>query len=380
MRATRRPSLSSSASGSVRHRSRAASSSSRIWPSSSRCVAVRLLGRVEREPERAERVLLPHEEERHRHRDVLVDARLRERLLERVGALRLRRLERLLAVCDPVRVAGEHVPQLPVVEARGARDPRREEQRAGLLAVRVVRGVDDLLGRHEPQQSEQVDRAPDRGVEEDAALAREAVREVGEVGDPGVGEDQLRAGVRVDEALEPFRDRRQAATGVDQDRNAALGGEREDGSEPLVVEQELLRARMELDPAGAEIEAAFAPPRSALRRARAARTGQGGPPSARRTRASGRCPRGSRVPVGLVEAEHVGARDAVAVHVPMSSSRRPTIPSMSVPRCVWASKMSRSSGRSARTRSSQEAATCPARSSASIELNLAVSDRSRRGA
>ena len=73
---------------------------------------------------------------------------------------------------------------------------------------------------------------------------------------PGVGEDQLRAGVRVDETLEPFGDRRQAAAGVDQDRDAALGGEREDGGEPLVVEQELLRARMELDPAGAEVEAA----------------------------------------------------------------------------------------------------------------------------
>ena len=46
---------------------------------------------------------------------------------------------------------------------------------------------------------------------------------------------------------------------------------------------------------------------------------------------------------------------------------------MSVPRCVWTSKMSRSPGRSARTRSSQEAAICPARSSASIELNIAVS-------
>jgi len=51
-------------------------------------------------------------------------------------------------------------------------------------------------------------------------------------------------------------DRRQAASGVDEDRNAALCREREDGCEPLVVEQELLGARMKLDPAGAEIEAA----------------------------------------------------------------------------------------------------------------------------
>ena len=170
--------------------------------------AVGLLGCVEREPERAEAVRLPGEEERHRHRDVLVNARLRERLLEDVGALRLRRLERLLAVRDPVRVAREHVPQLPVVEARDAGDARRKEQRAGLLAVGVVRGVDDLLRRHEPQQPEQVDGAPDRGVEEDAALAREAVREVGEVGDAGVGEDELGPLVRVDESLERLRDGR----------------------------------------------------------------------------------------------------------------------------------------------------------------------------
>src|SRR5436305_864591 len=48
------------------------------------------------------------------------------------------------------------------------------------------------------------------------------------------------------------------------------------------------------------------------------------------------------------------------------------MPSMSVPRWVWASKRSRSSGRSSRSRSSHAAATCRARSSASTKLNLAV--------
>src|SRR5437667_75931 len=45
---------------------------------------------------------------------------------------------------------------------------------------------------------------------------------------------------------------------------------------------------------------------------------------------------------------------------------------MSVPRWVWASKMSRSAGRSARRRSSHVAATSRARSSASTKRNLAA--------
>ena len=62
--------------------------------------------------------------------------------------------------------------------------------------------------------------------------------------------------MRVDETLQPFGDGRQSAAGVDQDRDAALGRQGEDGSEPLVVEQELLGAWMQLDPAGAQIETA----------------------------------------------------------------------------------------------------------------------------
>ena len=108
--------------------------------------------------------------------------------------LRLRRLERRLAVGDPVRVAGEHVADLRVVEPGDARRPERDQQRAGLLPVRVVGGVEHLLGRDLAVEVEQVDRAPGRGVEEDARLAREALRQGGEVGDSGVGDDQLRPG------------------------------------------------------------------------------------------------------------------------------------------------------------------------------------------
>ena len=151
VRATVRASGSSCASGSVRQSSRAATSSSRIW-SSSADVAVALVRRVQGEAERAERVLLAGEEHRHRHREVLVDACQRHRLGEHVRALRLRRLERRLAVGDAVRVAGEHVHDLRLVRPATRAVRSDDEKRLRLPAVRVVGGVEDLLGRHEVEE------------------------------------------------------------------------------------------------------------------------------------------------------------------------------------------------------------------------------------
>ena len=62
--------------------------------------------------------------------------------------------------------------------------------------------------------------------------------------------------VALDEVGQAVGDRRQAAPAVDQDRNAALGRELEDRREPLVVQMELLGARVQLDPARAGVEAA----------------------------------------------------------------------------------------------------------------------------
>ena len=87
--------------------------------------------------------------------------------------VRRARLERRLAVGDPVRVAGEHVRSCVVVEPGDERGAQRDQERRRLLAVRVVGGVEHLLGRDEAVEVEQVDRAPDRGVEEDAGLAGE---------------------------------------------------------------------------------------------------------------------------------------------------------------------------------------------------------------
>ena len=105
------------------------------------------------------------------------------------------------------------------------------------------------------EEVEEVDGAPDRGVEEDARLARETTRQPGQVGDARVGDDQLRLRISVGEAPEVVRDRRQAATAVDEDRNLPLGRQREHGCQSLVVEQEALGARVELDAARAEVEA-----------------------------------------------------------------------------------------------------------------------------
>ena len=85
---------------------------------------------------------------------------------------------------------------------------------------------------------------------------REVARQAAEVGDAGVRDDQPDVGVAVDERGEVVADRRQPAAAVDQDRDVALDRQCEDVVEPLVTEREALRPGVELDPAGAEVEAA----------------------------------------------------------------------------------------------------------------------------
>ena len=60
----------------------------------------------------------------------------------------------------------------------------------------------------------------------------------------------------VDDPMEVVGDRRQPSPAVDQDRHASLRRQREDRLESLVVQEELLGPRVQLDPPGAEIEAA----------------------------------------------------------------------------------------------------------------------------
>ena len=60
------------------------------------------------------------------------------------------------------------------------------------------------------------------------------------------------------EVREPVGERRQSPPGMDQDRDPRVFGEREDGPHLRTVEDEVLRARMQLDPARAGGQAAFA--------------------------------------------------------------------------------------------------------------------------
>ena len=85
---------------------------------------------------------------------------------------------------------------------------------------------------------------------------REMPGQPGHVGDAGMRDDQADPVVALDEGGEMVGDRRQPATAVDQDRHVAFDRDREDRLEAGVADRELLRARMELDPACAEVEAA----------------------------------------------------------------------------------------------------------------------------
>ena len=79
-------------------------------------VAVALGAGVEREPEHADRVGLPRPEERRRHREVLVDAGERQRLLEPADAAGLRERAGRLAVGYAGGGAAQHVADLVLRE------------------------------------------------------------------------------------------------------------------------------------------------------------------------------------------------------------------------------------------------------------------------
>ena len=209
------------------------------------------------------------------------------------------------------------------------------------------------------------------------------MREVGEVGDAGVREDELHAGVLVDEPLELGGDRRQPAPGVDQDRDVPLGGEREHRREPLVVEQELLRPRVQLDPARAEVEAA----RRLLHRPLVEREPHERDQPALRARGELERPvvagLEAGMTVGLVEAEHERPGDAVGVEQPDELLVAPDHP-VDVVAEVRVRVEDLQAGRQVRrSRSSHPAATSRARSSASTSRNLSpgvpASCRLRKG-
>jgi hypothetical protein len=86
------------------------------------------------------------------------------------------------------------------------------------------------------EEVQEVDRAPDRRVEEHALPSGEAARESPEVGDARVSHDQLGPRVGLHEPGQIVSDRRQTAAAVDEDRHAAVGRQLEHGRKPLVVQ------------------------------------------------------------------------------------------------------------------------------------------------
>ena len=174
----------------------------------------------------------------------------------RAGPFDAVRRRQRAAVPDRESRATEHPADLRLVEAREPRRAQREQELVRQPAVRIVGCEQDLLRRHLPHQVEEVDDAPQGGVEEHPGHVREVAREAAEVGDARMGDDQANVGVAVDERGEMVADRRQPAAAVDQDRDVALDREREDRVEPLVADRELLGPRVQLDPARAEVEAA----------------------------------------------------------------------------------------------------------------------------
>ena len=140
------------------------------------------------------------------------------------------------AVRDRERGAAEHPADLGLVEARELCRAEREQELVRRAAVGIVGREQDLLRRHLAHQVEQVDDAPQGGVEEHAGHVGEVAGEPAEVGDAGVGDDQADVGVAVDERGEVIADRRQPAAAVDQDRDVALDRESKDRVEALVAE------------------------------------------------------------------------------------------------------------------------------------------------
>src|SRR5262249_47963377 len=98
----------------------------------------------------------------------------------------------------------------------------------------------------------------------------------------------------------------QAAAAVDEDRHLPFGRELEHGREPLVVQQELLRTRMELDPARAEIQAALRLLDRALAHVEAHERDQSTVASRSELERAVVAGPEAGVPVRLVEAEHEG--------------------------------------------------------------------------
>ena len=182
VRLSARCSSSVSASESVRQRSRAQPTSSAIrsrLSTNSVPLGACILG----EPEHPHRVLLAHPDERRRRRGSGGSGRRSSAARSsggRIGAVGSTGGSPSRSEAPSGRAGRVAVPPEPAALCRA----ERVGERVRLLAVREVGGVDELLRRNAAEGVEEVDGAPDGGVEEDARPAREDLRERREIRDP----------------------------------------------------------------------------------------------------------------------------------------------------------------------------------------------------
>ena len=125
-------------------------------------------------------------------------------------------------------------------------------QRGG--AVGRIGREQDLAGGDEREQRLQVGRHPPGGVEQQVGVVARHPPDPRQVADRGVGEDDPRVGKLARELHGVAAQGRDAAAGVDQDREAALVGEGAQLAHRRVIERELLGAGMQLDALGARGE------------------------------------------------------------------------------------------------------------------------------
>ena len=123
-------------------------------------------------------------------------------------------------------------------------DAQREVERGGGLSVRGIGGEHDPLGRHAGEQLDDVQGEEAGDVIQYSWVLGQTRGEDPLVADRAMRQDQDNVRVAQSEVDEPVRQRREAASGVDQDRNVRVLGQREDAVHLLAVERELLGTRM----------------------------------------------------------------------------------------------------------------------------------------
>src|SRR5205085_11634136 len=153
---------------------------------------------------------------------------------------------RLLALEYAHDLAAGDLPYLLHREAGLERAAQAQDGRDRRGAVRHVAGEEDLPGRDEPEPRHVVGDAPPRAVEEQARMVGSVPPDPGEIADTVVGEYQPEVRVARRDVEGVPSQRRDSPPGVRDHRQPALVRQGEDPLEALVVEPELLRARVEL--------------------------------------------------------------------------------------------------------------------------------------